>query len=101
MAGGGVCGFPTGAGRCRAETVVLAAGAWTAGSLLPAGLVVPVRPLKGQALALTATVETGTLTHIVWTEQVHMAPKGDGRLIVGATVEERDFDAAVTAGGVY
>jgi glycine oxidase len=37
----------------------------------------------------------------VWTEQVHMAPKGDGRLIVGATVEERDFDAAVTAGGLY
>ena len=30
-----------------------------------------------------------------------MAPKGDGRLIVGATVEERGFDDAVTAGGVY
>ena len=30
-----------------------------------------------------------------------MAPKGDGRLIVGATVEERDFDSAVTAGGLY
>jgi glycine oxidase len=30
-----------------------------------------------------------------------LAAKGDGRLIVGATVEERDFDAAVTAGGLY
>jgi glycine oxidase len=101
LASGRVCGVTTAAGRCRAKTVVLAAGAWTAGGLLPAGLVVPVRPLKGQALALTATAETGTLTHIVWTEQVHMAPKGDGRLIVGATVEERDFDSAVTAGGLY
>jgi glycine oxidase len=101
LAGGRVCGVETAAGRCRATTVVLAAGAWTAGNLLPAGLVVPVRPLKGQALALTATVQTGTLTHIVWTEQVHLAAKGDGRLIVGATVEERDFDAAVTAGGLY
>jgi glycine oxidase len=101
LAGGRVCGIATAAGRCRAATVVLAAGAWTAGNLLPPGLVVPVRPLKGQALALTATAQTGTLSHIVWTEQVHMAAKGDGRLIVGATVEERDFDAAVTAGGLY
>jgi glycine oxidase len=30
-----------------------------------------------------------------------MAPKGDGRLIVGATVEERGFDASNTAGGVF
>ena len=101
LAGGRVCGVETAAGRCRAATVVLAAGAWTAGNLLPVGLVVPVRPLKGQALALTATAQTGTLAHIVWTEQVHLAAKGDGRLIVGATVEERDFDAAVTAGGLY
>ena len=101
LAGGRVRGVETAAGRCRATTVVLAAGAWTAGGLLPPGLVVPVRPLKGQALALTATADTGTLSHIVWTEQVHLAAKGDGRLIVGATVEERDFDAAVTAGGVY
>ena len=62
---------------------------------------VPVRPLKGQALAVRATPDTGTLAHIVWTEQVHMAPKGDGRLIVGATVEERGFDDTVTAGGLY
>jgi glycine oxidase len=99
--GGRVCGVETAAGRCRAGTVVLAAGAWTAGHLVPDGLVVPVRPLKGQALALTATAETGTLSHIVWTEQVHMAAKGDGRLIVGATVEERGFDPAITAGGLY
>jgi glycine oxidase len=100
-AGRRACGVVTAAGRCRATTVVLAAGAWTAGDLLPPGLEVPVRPLKGQALALLATAETGTLSHIVWTEQVHMAPKGDGRLIVGATVEERGFDAAVTAGGLF
>ena len=28
-------------------------------------------------------------------------PRPDGRLIVGATVEERGFDTAVTAGGVH
>jgi glycine oxidase len=100
LEGGRVAGLATARGGCRARTVVLTAGAWT-GDLLPPGLIVPVRPLKGQALAVRTTRDTGTLAHIVWTEQIHMAPKGDGRLIVGATVEERGFDDAVTAGGLF
>jgi glycine oxidase len=100
LQGGRVAGLVTAMGGCRASTVVLAAGAWT-GNIVPPGLTVPVRPLKGQALAVRTTPATGTLAHIVWTEQIHMAPKGDGRLIVGATVEERGFDDAITAGGLY
>ncbi len=98
--GGRVAGVVTSAGGCRAPTLVLTAGAWTS-DLLPPGVTAPVRPLKGQALAVRATTDTGTLSHIVWTEQIHMAPKSDGRLVVGATVEERGFDAAITAGGLY
>jgi glycine oxidase len=100
LAAGSIAGVVTAAGRCRAKTVVLAAGAWTP-DVLPEGIAVPVRPLKGQSLAVKATAETGTLSHIVWTEQIHMAPKSDGRLIVGATVEERGFDDTITAGGLY
>jgi len=100
LAGGRVVGLVVATGRCRASTVVLTAGAWTS-DVLPPGLTVPVRPLKGQALAVRTTPDTGTLAHIVWTEQIHLAPKGDGRLIVGATVEERGFDDAITAGGLY
>jgi glycine oxidase len=100
LEGGRVAGLITARGNCRAPTVVLTAGAWT-GEVLPPGLTVPVRPLKGQALAVKTTPDTGTLAHIVWTEQIHMAPKGDGRLIIGATVEERGFDDTITAGGLY
>jgi glycine oxidase len=99
LAAGRVAGVVTAAGACRADAVVLASGAWT--DLVPQTVPVPVRPLKGQSLALRTTAETGTLAHIVWTEQIHLAPKGDGRLIVGATVEERGFDDAITAGGLY
>ncbi len=53
-----------------------------------------MRPLKGQALALRTTRQTGTLSRMVWTEQVHMAPKSDGHLIVGATVEDCGFARA-------
>ena len=87
---------------CRASRVILATGAWTATSgLLPDGVCVPVRPVKGQALALRARDARQALSRIVWTEHVHLAPKRDGRLIVGATMEETGFDASVTAGGVY
>lgn len=100
--GGRVAGLVTAAGLCKARNVVLAAGAWTGeGDLLPAGLHVPLRPLKGQALALRPRPATGTLSHIVWTEQVHLAPKADGSLILGATMEECGFDPSVSAGGIY
>jgi glycine oxidase len=101
-AGGRIAGVQVGDRFCRAPVVVVATGAWTASEeVLPAGLTVPVRPLKGQALALRTDPRLPALTHVVWTEDVHLAPKADGRLIVGATVEERGFDAAVTAGGLY
>nr|WP_310350176.1 glycine oxidase ThiO [Methylobacterium sp. BE186] len=101
-AGGRVVGARTEAGWITAETVILATGAWSGeGGLLPEALALPVRPLKGQSLALRTTRRTGTLSGMVWTEQVHLAPKSDGHLIVGATVEDCGFRAGVTAGGLY
>ncbi|MGH1572545.1 glycine oxidase ThiO [Methylobacterium sp. P31] len=97
-----VTGIRAGDRRLAAETVVLASGAWSGeGGLLPETLALPVRPLKGQSLALRTTARTGTLGRMVWTEQVHMAPKSDGQLIVGATVEDCGFRPGVTAGGLY
>lgn len=100
--GGRVTGVETASGSIVADTVILAAGAWSGeGGLLPDRLALPVRPLKGQALALRTTKQTGTLSRMVWTEQIHMAPKSDGQLIVGATVEDCGFRPGVTAGGLY
>ncbi|WP_370693805.1 glycine oxidase ThiO [Methylobacterium sp. NEAU K] len=100
--GGRVTGIGAEGRTVVADTVVLATGAWSGeGGLLPDALALPVRPLKGQALALRTTVRTGTLNRMVWTEQVHMAPKSDGQLIVGATVEDCGFRPGVTAGGLY
>ena len=95
--GGKISGLETAAGICRARMVIVAGGVWSVDGLLP--FEIPLRPLKGQALALRTTRETGSLSHVVWTEQVHLAPKGDGRLIVGATMEDAGFNAAITAGG--
>ena len=83
------------------DLVVLAAGAWS--RLLPglpSALRPPVRPVKGQMLALRMDPSAPLVRHVLWTPQVYLVPRDDGRLVVGATVEERGFDAAPTAGGV-
>ena len=61
----------------------------------------PVRPVKGQILELRARDGAAPCRRIVASERVYLVPRPDGRLIVGATVEEQGFDTAVTAGGVH
>ena len=83
------------------DVVVIAAGAWSRGiEGLPEDLRPPVRPIKGQALALQMDRESPLLHHVVWAPGVYLVPRNDGRLIIGATVEEKGFDATLTAGGV-
>jgi glycine oxidase len=41
------------------------------------------------------------MRHVVWGPKAYLVPRRDGRLIVGATVEERGFDTQVTAGGLF
>jgi glycine oxidase len=88
--------------RVRAAHVVLAAGAWT-GEIdgLPVAARVPVRPLKGQILRLRDPVGPGLLERVVRFEGGYLVPRGDGRYVLGATVEERGFERQPTAGGVY
>jgi glycine oxidase len=94
-------GVIAGAERHPADVVVLAAGAWSAGiGGLPASARPPVRPVKGQMLALRMEPGQALLEHVLWAPKGYLVPKDDGRLIVGGTVEERGFDASLTAGGV-
>ncbi len=84
-----------------AETVVLAAGPWShdIGGLLET-LRPPVRPLKGQMLALQMPPGGALLDHVVWGPDIYLVPRLEGRLLIGATVEEMGFDPSITAGGV-
>lgn len=71
-----------------AHKVVNCAGAW-AGAILPIAL--PTRPVKGQMLCL-ALPSRNLLRHVVRSPKVYLIPRSDGRLLVGATVEEAGFD---------
>jgi glycine oxidase len=59
-----------------------------------------VRPLKGQMIALRMDPSAPLVTHVVWAPNVYLVPRRDGRLLIGATMEERGLDDALTAGGV-
>lgn len=100
---GAIEGLRTADGReFRAGAVVLAAGCWS-GSVawLPPQARPPVRPVKGEILTLRGPGSEPLCERIVASERVYLVPRDDGRLIVGATVEERGFDSTVTAGGVH
>ncbi|MFZ6030508.1 MAG: glycine oxidase ThiO [Chloroflexota bacterium] len=88
--------------QIAAETVILAAGAWSRNlGGLPAALRPPIRPIKGQMLALQMPPAAPLIEHVVWGPEVYLVPRVDGRLLVGATVEEQGFDVQTTAGGLY
>jgi glycine oxidase len=83
------------------DIVVLAAGAWSRGiGGLPSDRRPPVRPVKGQTLSLRMDATAPLLSHVLWAPGAYLVPRRDGRLIVGATVEEKGFDENITAGGM-
>jgi len=95
-----VRGVRTPQGFAAASTVVNAAGAW-AGALdgVPEHARVAVHPVAGEMLAIA--VPPTAIHALVWFGHRYLVPRDDARLLVGATVLERGFDARVTAGGVH
>ncbi|WP_370412038.1 glycine oxidase ThiO [Streptomyces fradiae] len=90
-----------------ADQVVLAAGSLS-GRLdgVPADVLPPVRPVKGQVLRLRvppayAPFLSRTVRAMVRGSHVYLVPRANGELVVGATSEELGWDTTVTAGGVY
>jgi glycine oxidase len=86
-------------GELDAESVVVAGGAWSA-----ALADVAVRPVKGQILRLRDPEHRDAaplLARVLRFAGGYLVPRGDGRYVLGATMEERGFDTTVTAGGLF
>lgn len=82
--------------RIGAGRVVNTAGSW-AGSVHVAGLApAPIRPVKGQIIALECA--PAPLQHVVRSHRVYLVPRLDGRILVGSTMEEVGFDKTPRAG---
>lgn len=88
LAHGHACGVTTAKTSFPASKVVNCAGAW-AGEIAPQPF--PTRPVKGQMLCLVMPSRE-MVKHVIRRPDVYLIPRSDGRLLVGATVEEAGFD---------
>ena len=101
--GGRVSGVRLPSGTVEAGAVLVAAGAWSADGVLTSEAGAPaVRPVKGQLLELRVRRGRPRLaTRVIRTPRCYVVTRSDGRIVLGATVEEQGFDTAVTADGVF
>lgn len=90
-------GVRTPVGRFSAGAYVLAAGCWTPGLAQAATSSAPGRPVRGQMLVLRP--ERRLLDRIVHLYPHYAVPRRDGRVLIGATVEDAGFAKQTTAEG--
>ncbi|GAA3734251.1 glycine oxidase [Spinactinospora alkalitolerans] len=108
VSGGAALGVRlSGGDRLDAGQVVLAAGTWTPGiGGVPADVLPPLRPVKGQLLRLRTPegeepIVTRTVRGLVRGTPVYLVPRADGEIVLGATQEETGYDTRLTVGGVW
>ena len=91
LSAGRVSGVSTVKTHFVAPIVVNCAGAW-AGQIPPCHF--PTRPVKGQMLSVAMPARS-LVRHVIRTPEVYLVPRGDGRLLIGATLEEAGYDKRV------
>lgn len=94
--GGRAIGVRTAKSFYAAGAVVNCAGAW-ASQIKPLG--VPTRPVKGQMVCLIPQagekLAAPFLQHVIRAPEVYIVPRSDGRILLGATVEEAGYQKRV------
>jgi glycine oxidase len=86
LVGDRVDGVVTGRTTYPAPLVINCAGAW-AGHIHPHQY--PARPVKGQMLAVIGGPK---INHVIRDDEIYLVPRTDGRIVIGATVEEAGYD---------
>ena len=78
----------------EADAVLLAAGSWSHDLAEQSGFQLPVHPVKGQIILLKT--EPNTMKHIVKHDDAYFVPRMDGRILVGASMENVGFERSNT-----
>src|SRR6202011_218037 len=83
--------------KVESRWTVIAAGCWSP-EIEGASRYAPVRPAKGQMIALRA--KDLSVERVLWSDHIYLVPRNDGTILAGATVEYVGFEKTVTAGGL-
>jgi glycine oxidase len=107
FAGNGATGILKEGGRCKglvlangnveAKWTIIAAGCFST-KIEGVAPYAPVSPAKGQMAVLRC--EAVKIQHVLWSENIYLVPRNDGRILAGSTIERIGFDHDVTAGGM-
>jgi len=81
-----------------ASTTVLAPGAWATQLTSSMPSLEEVKPIRGQMISFAG--RENLLRAVVYTSNGYLVPRDDGRLLAGATVEDKGFDKCVTADAI-
>jgi len=94
---GKITGAETEREKFYAGTVVLATGAWT--SFIKAGnFSMPnVKPIRGQIISYQTAKRL--FQTVIYSPRGYLVPRLNGRILIGATVEDAGFDKTVTETG--
>lgn len=89
--GGTITGARTTSRTISAGNTIVTTGAWTSlieidGRTLP----IQVKPVRGQMIALQAS--DISLSKVIYGAGAYLVPRSDGRILVGATMENAGFD---------
>jgi len=81
-----------------AEKVILATGAWT--SLIKSeNLILPeIKPIRGQMISFHTAKRL--FEKVIYSPRGYLVPREDGRILIGATVEDVGFNKDLTDSGI-
>jgi glycine oxidase len=88
-------GVRTVEGEIQADTIILAAGAWT--SLINIGKrrsPFELRPIRGQIISFEPPEPL--LSRVIYSKSGYLVPRKDGRLLAGSTTEDVGFEKSTT-----
>lgn len=91
---GHLTGIHTTDGDITSNRCLLATGAWSAGLLADTGLVLPIKPIKGQMLLLSA--QNIPLKRLILKDNHYLIPRRDGRILVGSTLEDTGYEKSTS-----
>jgi glycine oxidase len=93
-----IIGVRTPSETLQTETVVVANGAWSADLVRPLGLMLPVKPVRGQMLAVRTVPRA--VHQVIYGRHMYVVPRPEGETLIGATVEDVGFRKEVTLEGL-
>jgi glycine oxidase len=91
---GKLVGIHTTAGFIASRRCLVASGAWSPIVLAKTGLILPIKPIKGQMLLLAA--QKVHLKRMILKKNRYLIPRRDGRVLIGSTLEETGYEKSTT-----